>query len=110
MGKVRDRRFFIKNAMHNIILTSQMKDSNSPHQNVSGDLDGTSSDNESPCEWILETSPGKVGLCLGNKSNQIIWQQILNQIFQGIEIAISELSGPTDCSSDYLEVRGRNHF
>ena len=70
MGKVRDRRFFIKNAMHNIILTSQMKDSNSPHQNVSGDLDGTSSDNESPCEWILETSPGKVGLCLGNKSNQ----------------------------------------
>ena len=28
---------------------------------VSGDLDGTSSDNESPCEWILETSPGKVG-------------------------------------------------
>jgi len=47
-----------------------------------GDLDGTSSDNESPCEWILETSPGK-----------------------GIEIAISELTGPSDCTTDYLEVR-----
>ena len=82
----------------------------SHHQDISGDLDGTSSDNESPCEWILETSPGKVGLCLGNKSKQIICQQILNQIFQGIEIAISELTGPTDCSTDYLEVRGRNHF
>merc|ERR1712172_267047 len=47
-----------------------------------GDLDGKSSDNESPCEWILETSPGK-----------------------GIEIAIIKLTGPTDCSTDYLEVR-----
>jgi len=47
-----------------------------------GDLDGKSSDNESPCEWILETSPGK-----------------------GIEIAIIELTGPSDCSTDYLEVR-----
>merc|ERR1712172_268820 len=37
-----------------------------------GDLDGKSSDNESPCEWILETSPGK-----------------------GIEIAIIKLTGPT---------------
>ena len=27
---------------------------------TTGDLDGKSSDNESPCEWILETSPGKV--------------------------------------------------
>ena len=30
------------------------------YENISGDLDGKSSDNESPCEWILETSPGKV--------------------------------------------------
>jgi len=47
-----------------------------------GKLEGKNSDNKSPCEWILETSPGK-----------------------GIEIAISELTGPTDCSTDYLEVR-----
>ena len=41
---------------------------------------------------------------LGNKSNQIFCQQILNINYQGIEIAIIELTGPSDCSTDYLEV------
>ena len=42
-------------------LKDNNNDNNGQHEKISGDLDGTSSDNESPCEWILETSPGKVG-------------------------------------------------
>ena len=74
---------------------------------ITGKLEGKNSDRESPCEWILETSPGKV------EKENTIWinlhftlkktKNILNT-FQGIEIAISELTGPTDCSTDYLEV------
>lgn len=47
-----------------------------------GSVTGLASDAKSPCEWILETAPGK-----------------------GIEIAITQIAGPTDCSTDYLEVR-----
>ena len=47
-----------------------------------GSVTGLASDAKSPCEWILETTPGK-----------------------GIELAITQMAGPTDCSTDYLEVR-----
>ena len=71
---------------------------------ITGKLEGKNSDRESPCEWILETSPGKVEK--ENYFDQFAFfflRNILNTP-QGIEIAISELTGPTDCSTDYLEV------
>ena len=47
-----------------------------------GDLTGGGSDALSPCEWILETSPGK-----------------------GVEIDIKQITGAnTDCAKNYLEV------
>ena len=80
---------------------------------ITGKLEGENSDRESPCEWILETSPGKV------EKEKTIWinlhfyffkkKNILNTS-QGIEIAISELTGPTDCSTDYLEVEQNFQF
>lgn len=47
------------------------------------DLTGAGGDAKSPCEWILETSPGK-----------------------GIQIDIEQITGATtDCATNYLEVR-----
>ena len=37
---------------------------------ISGKLEGKNSDNQSPCEWILETSPGKVLQIFCLTSNQ----------------------------------------
>ena len=45
-------------------------------------LTGAGGDAKSPCEWILETSPGK-----------------------GIQIDIEQITGATtDCATNYLEV------
>ena len=77
---------------------------------ATGRLEGKNSDRESPCEWILETSPGKVEK--ENYFDQFAFfflRNILNTP-QGIEIAISELTGPTDCSTDYLEVGHNFHL
>ena len=51
--------------------------------------------------WVHISTSNQIKL-LGNKN----W----NLIFQGIEIAISELTGPSDCTTDYLEVWCHNHF
>ena len=49
---------------------------------LAGALTGAGGDAKSPCEWILETSPGK-----------------------GVEIDIEQITGATaDCATNYLEV------
>ena len=44
------------------------------------------------------------------KSNNLATNIENKYLFQGIEIKVIELTGPTDCSTDYLEVRCRNNF
>ena len=53
-----------------------------------------------PVNGSLKHLLGRFGHKSTNKSNQI--KMIENH--QGIEIAIGELTGPADCSTDYLEV------
>ena len=65
LGKVRGRRF-VQNEIIVVIFVSVVFPLKrfycvSEILNVLlGKLEGKNSDNKSPCEWILETSPGKV--------------------------------------------------
>ena len=52
----------------------------------------------SDCQVIYNTGENYLGTCQKYDQKYILIHS------QGIEIAISELTGPSDCSTDYLEV------